>query len=137
MANARIEIKNEKRIKLALKRLGDQMPEAIRSALLKSTLYLQGVVKEKKLSGQILRVQTGRLRSSIATQVLKVGQKSFVGIVGTNVVYAPVHEFGSRKRNIKKRPFLTPTFTQEKERVREIFRSELDKYFTRQMHGLN
>ena len=50
-------------------------------------------VKDKKLSGQVLKVQTGRLRRSINQRVTE----SDTGIeakVGTNVEYARVHEFG-------------------------------------------
>jgi len=48
----------------------------------------------RKLSGPVLKVDTGRLRQSI--QALVEGSESDHprGIVGTNVEYAPVHEYG-------------------------------------------
>lgn len=50
-------------------------------------------VKDKKLSGQALKVQSGRLRRSINFRVAE----SSTGVeakVGTNVEYGRVHEFG-------------------------------------------
>lgn len=52
-------------------------------------------VKDRKLSGQVLKVQTGRLRRSVNFRVTE----SATGIearVGTNVEYARIHEFGFR-----------------------------------------
>lgn len=50
-------------------------------------------VKDRKLSGQVLKVQTGRLRRSVNLKVTE----SATGVearVGTNVEYARIHEFG-------------------------------------------
>lgn len=66
------------------------------------TLKLQRRVKTQKLSGQVLHVRTGTLRRSINYIVHTSGTKT-VGVVGTNVKYARVHEFGwSGNRLIKK-----------------------------------
>ncbi len=58
---------------------------------------LKGWIMSQRLSGprpQYLGVVTGRLRSSIATSgTTKVGD-SLINTIGTNVEYAPVHEFG-------------------------------------------
>lgn len=50
-------------------------------------------VKGDKLTGQVLKVQTGRLRRSI-TFKLNNGPNTATATVGTNVEYARVHEFG-------------------------------------------
>ena len=55
----------------------------------------------RKGSSRILE-DTGRLRQSIAWRTL--GRDAVV--VGTNVEYAPVHQFGSDERHIPARPFL-------------------------------
>lgn len=58
------------------------------------TLKLVGMVKEGKLSGQVLNVgkkKGGRLRRSISPAFENNGQ---TGIVGSNVSYAKVHEYG-------------------------------------------
>lgn len=46
-----------------------------------------------KLSGEVLNVRTGRLRRSI-TSSGRVTTDGYAVTVGTNVVYASVHEFG-------------------------------------------
>lgn len=50
-------------------------------------------VKEEKLSGQVLKNRTGRLRRSIAPNVYGSGT-TIIGEVGTNVEYAAAHEYG-------------------------------------------
>jgi HK97 gp10 family phage protein len=50
-------------------------------------------------------VDTGRLRASITHEVHKEGDQ-IVGLVGTNVEYAPHLEFGTNK--MAARPFLRP-----------------------------
>lgn len=50
-------------------------------------------VKGNKLSGQVLNVQTGRLRRSINYKLTETGT-GIEARVGTNVEYARIHEFG-------------------------------------------
>lgn len=56
-------------------------------------LDLQRHVQADKLSGQVLKVRTGRLRSSINLAVDNTAT-SVSATVGTNVSYASIHEFG-------------------------------------------
>lgn len=76
----------------SLPKKGEQIINSTRVALQRVTLLLLGRVKEK-LSDQVLRVRTGRLRRSITQEVREVDGQ-LVGQVGTNVNYAPPHEFG-------------------------------------------
>lgn len=122
---ARIVFKNDKKLRAAFKKLGDRLPQATEQAMRMSTLFLQGRVQERKLSGQVLKVQTGRLRSSINTRVKKLGPLQVIGIIGTNVVYARAHEYGYPPRNLKARPFLRPTFNENTQRVKAIFRQTI------------
>jgi phage gpG-like protein len=48
---------------------------------------------QAKLSGSVLRVRTGTLRSSINTKIDE-SATSVTATIGTNVKYAAVHEFG-------------------------------------------
>lgn len=107
----------------------------LRDAITRATFDLVAYVKANKLSDQVLRVRTGRLRRSITGRVeTENGQP--VGIVGTKVSYARVHELGfkgrvqvkAHKRSIKgkavmvrahgrnvdipKRPFLVPSLAE-------------------------
>lgn len=74
-----------------------QFPESLRSQLRKavqeSVFNLQAHVKANKLSGQVLKNRTGRLRRSISQSVTDTGT-AVVGIVGTNVKYARAQEYG-------------------------------------------
>lgn len=72
------------------------MPEKFRIrvgiAVARLTIKIQARVKDK-LSGEVLHVRTGTLRRSINREVQQRSDGIF-GVVGTNVEYAAVHEFG-------------------------------------------
>ncbi len=46
-----------------------------------------------KLTGEVLRVRSGRLRQSIHSMIQKMPW-GFLGTIGTNVKYAGIHEYG-------------------------------------------
>ncbi|MEP7312547.1 MAG: HK97 gp10 family phage protein [Pseudomonadota bacterium] len=76
-----------------LKVFPTSLREELRTAVTRSAFNLQRHVKENKLSGQVLKVRTGRLRRSINVRVTD-SESQVVGSVGTNVEYARAHEFG-------------------------------------------
>lgn len=76
-----------------LKRLPSQIEASMLRAVKRLAIELQGYVKSDKLSGQVLHVRTGNLRSSINQEVTQEGSV-ISGIVGTNVEYAAIHEYG-------------------------------------------
>lgn len=67
--------------------------EILRRKFVSLTIMVQRYVKESKLSGQVLKTRTGTLRRSINQRVVDL-PAAIVGIVGTNVKYAGIHEFG-------------------------------------------
>lgn len=75
----------------------DSVPDRVRKGLFRGisrlTIKLQRMVMRDKLSGQVLKVRTGRLRRSIG-QVVETNGDKIAGIVSTPVVYAPPHEYG-------------------------------------------
>lgn len=71
---------------------GEAMPH-LAAKIQKLTIRLQAAVVRDKLSGQVLKVRTNNLRSSIHQEVTTSGGK-ITGIVGTNVEYAAAHEYG-------------------------------------------
>lgn len=75
--------------KLAKMRKGSPVYTAVEEA----TTLVQARVMKEKLSGQVLKVRTGKLRRSI-TQKIDRDTGSISGIVGTNTRYARIHEFG-------------------------------------------
>jgi len=66
----------------------------VSQAIGRLVLMLQRNVKADKLSGQVLRVKTGRLRRSINARTEGMDGNTPTGYVGTNVSYARPHEYG-------------------------------------------
>jgi phage gpG-like protein len=65
---------------------------AVLAAVQRKAIEVQAAVKVK-LSGGVLHVRTGTLRRSINQKVTQEGD-STTAVVGTNVKYAAVHEYG-------------------------------------------
>jgi len=66
--------------------------DALRKATATSAFALEARVK-RKLSGDVLKVRSGNLRSSVNTQITE-GTNSIRASVGTGVKYAAIHEYG-------------------------------------------
>lgn len=73
--------------------VGNISPE-VHKGMLRSLIKLQRMVKQEKLSGQVLHVRTGTLRRSINYAITSEGDSVITGVVGTNVSYAAAHEYG-------------------------------------------
>jgi phage gpG-like protein len=75
----------------------DAMPgrlhDGLARAVVRLGLALQKKIQDEKLSGQVLKVRTGSLRSSINTEVTNTATR-IEASVGANVKYAAVHEYG-------------------------------------------
>ena len=71
---------SRKRVEVEVKRLG---------------IELLNKVKADKLSGQVLNVKTGKLRRSMNMK-FENSQDGMSASVGTNTVYARIHEFGGK-----------------------------------------
>jgi len=79
----------------------DQVPgkvaAALRRAVAAEAIKLTAYVKEQKLSGQELNIQTGALQRSINYQLQDEGDR-IAASVGTNLIYAAIHEYGGTTR---------------------------------------
>lgn len=72
----------------------EEIQKLVTKAITRGVLRVETAIK-LNLSGKVLHVQTGRLRTSIRHKVKQMrGGKRIVGMIGTNVVYAMIHEFG-------------------------------------------
>jgi len=71
----------------------ERLQANLRSAVTRLSIVVQSSVKEDKLSGQALSVRTGTLRRSI-NRVVNEDASGVFASVGTNVVYAAIHEYG-------------------------------------------
>ena len=87
------EVKGDREVVADLRRFDAAARGEIQKGIGRITLKLLTLVKAQKLSGQALNVRTGRLRRSI-TQRIEAGADEISGIVGTNVDYAAIHEYG-------------------------------------------
>lgn len=106
----------------------DFMNRVVRTA---KTDYLSGGANDR------LKVRTGRLRSSIVGTVVEEGTDLTIQI-GTDVPYAPIHEFGGQtgrggRVHIRARPFLSRSFADEK----EGFVTRIESLLQRVSEGIN
>jgi phage gpG-like protein len=67
---------------------------SVETAVKREALSLVAYIKANKLSDQVLKVRTGRLRRSITARFEGEGTGNFRAFVGTNVKYARAHELG-------------------------------------------
>ena len=88
--------------------------ETLRDGLSRARAYITKWIVENRMRGprpDILGVVTGRLSNSvmgsITSPISKQGN-TYIAPIGTNVIYARVHEYGYLKRNIPARPYLRP-----------------------------
>ena len=127
-------------------RLKNELPQAFQNAMFSGiqagAIHLQSEIKIL-LEGPVLERRTGRLWRSIQPEVFKRGG-TVVGVVGTDVEYAPVHEFGAtirpkraggflvfeqggetrfaREVKIPRRPYMARAFREQKGKVFRIIR---------------
>lgn len=78
---------------LELRDLGDGARQRLFAAVTEQAVIFQQVVREDKLSGQVLNAQTGNLRDSIF-QTVTDGPEGVTAEIGSSVIYAAIHEFG-------------------------------------------
>lgn len=75
-------------------------PDRLAAAMVDGMNRAVLIVKRRaqlNLTGRFLKVRTGRLRSSVTTRLERRGP-DLVGLVGTNVFYGRIHEFGVAHR---------------------------------------
>lgn len=70
-----------------------RLPAAFQKKMLQVVVMLMSYVKQKKLTGQVLKVKSGTLRRSISGKVEGSGRYTW-GEVGTNVKYGVFWELG-------------------------------------------
>ncbi len=108
--SVRAEVKGLRELQRELIRIARSIGgPPIVQAVKKATLMVQ---RDARINAP---VDTGRLRASIVPTVTLAG-KIVRGVVGSNVVYAPFQEFGTR-RGLKGRFYLTRAFEKNKERI--------------------
>ena len=115
----------------------------------KSMALVWSSVGRHLVGGNPLNVRSNRLRSSITAKIYKAGKKEVVGVIGTNIEYAAIHEFGGTIRPKKgkylrfqtrdkswhtvtevkmpKRPFMEPSLRENLKKITKILKEEMQK----------
>lgn len=108
------------RMEQAVNEVRNQVLETLSGGRSGRTYKVPGTNKTYTASapGEPPAQRLGELRQSISSQVQGEG-KQVIGMVGSNKIYAPMLEFGTRK--MAPRPWLRPTFEKMQKRVEEIF----------------
>ncbi len=90
--NITVQVIGKEAVILRLSRMTGYIRDEIITTVRRLAIELQAEVKHK-LSGEVLKNQTGTLRRSINISIME-DATSVVASVGTNVVYAAAHEYG-------------------------------------------
>jgi HK97 gp10 family phage protein len=105
--------------------IGDVAAMKAKLSLLRASLPDAEEAKMKRIILQIERdaksivpVDTGNLRASIESRVIRNNDGDITGVVGTNTDYAAFVEFGTSKMGAQ--PYLRPAVEQNRETVREL-----------------
>ncbi len=88
-----MRMRGDKEVMRRLQTMDERVRMALRRAIEKEAIFETGYVKSRKLSGQVLNVRTGTLRRSIAYRI-ESGDTFVTAKIGTNVIYAAIHEYG-------------------------------------------
>lgn len=128
----RIEVKGLEKLQEDMEREARELPDGLEGAMGKAVLAVEGEAKKRatKRPGPIVR--TGRLRASIQPKVEKIGG-GVRGTVGSDVVYAPYVELGTRRA--PPYPYLWPAFQATKGKVEKILDAFLKGVVTRLDRG--
>lgn len=146
----KIELKLSDKSKKLIRKMPDVTVPAIYKGMKRAMLTAERTAKGEYLSGRALKRRTGRLRSSLTAHVAIVGDH-VVGRLGTNVIYARIHEKGGeirpkrakalrfqipgvgwrtvKKVTMPKRPFLRPAFEDNTDEFRAIFSKAMREAF--------
>lgn len=100
------DLEGGERLRAKLQALGLGVSLAARKEVLRGALNVQAGAKRR------CPVKTGRLRNSIAVEMIGSGMEAHVG---TNVHYAPMVEFGTRR--MAARPYLFPALEEERPKL--------------------
>lgn len=101
MVEVRVDTREIENLIKKLTEKGDDVTEAVAGDVIATTYAIEADAKRS------CPVKTGRLRASITS---KVDKKTLSGVVGTNVNYAGIVEFGSKALRRKAKPFLYPAY---------------------------
>lgn len=90
-----VDLVGDSALHARLNSTSSRVRQRLKTEITRLALKLESHVKSNKLSGQVLHVVTGALRSGIFNEVLEEGEAIFGKVVAPrDVPYAAIHEFG-------------------------------------------
>lgn len=98
--------------------------EGTLEGLRRAMFYVENISKRRFGTPGNLKVKSGRLRGSIKQSVKEMKDK-FVGTIGTNVIYGPVHEFGLGK--YPPRPFIKPAIDENVDMINRLIQRSINR----------
>lgn len=93
-----------------------------------------GALRVRNEAARLAPIKTGNLRRSITVETAH--DKALTVNVGTNLVYAPPHEFGWPERHIKERKYLRGALINKRAEVHEVIAKELKGLIDRARHSV-
>lgn len=104
-----------------LQKWSKKTPLEVERALGRAGLIVQKDVQQRRLSGQVLREQTGTLKRSINYRT-KLSMNRVTLQIGTNVPYGRYWEEGFIRagKRVTARPFLKPSIRSKKKEVMDL-----------------
>jgi len=140
-----VTVKNLPQVEEMLQGVANGVTPAMVRGVAKGSFRVEATTKGK-LSGEVLKVRTGRLRNSVTATAPVVMGDVVEGRVGTNVIYARIHELGgeivpkngpylvfqvsgrwvrTKHVTMPKRPFLQPSLDQNRAQIVGDIQGEL------------
>lgn len=101
-----------------LETLADALDRHLEEAMEEAVLRIEADAKRNA------PVDTGRLRSSIASEVNRRGESQILGSVGSNLVYSKFVETGTR--HMPASPYLGPAVEQNISEIESLFQQALE-----------
>lgn len=142
-------------VALEVSRVPDVALDAADRTLGLAAEWLRSEIVEKKLSGQVLQVQTGTLRRSISAK--RVAQGQWRVVIGAEGWYGVLHEYGLRKKwwvgsaikarrggrwfyvgwhpGLKRRSFMRSALHERRDRIAKWVGREVSKALGRRFRG--
>lgn len=88
-----IQVGSTAEVGVELAQIAGRIAQRLEPEMIAATAMLRGHIVDDKLSGDPLKARSGRLRSSITSEVSTNGNES-TGLISTAVPYARIQEFG-------------------------------------------
>jgi len=125
----KLRLPDDERRKIA--KSGVALRAGVFKGMKRALLLVESEAKQSFGRPDNLKVRTGHLRRSIATRVERKGSGEVVGSIGSNVVYAAIHEFGgphprsTTGKQMKKRPYIRPAIDDNMIQINRIFKKAI------------